>query len=82
MKKVNNTKKYPYVFEVVNGIVRGVYKVDKWEKYPEEEGRFRFEGTPAENEIWRRFTNHRIPKDYMKKGMASPVLYSKNKKKK
>lgn len=70
-------KDYPYVFSVTDSIVKEVYKIDKWVKVPDRE-RYAFEGTLAEEEIRNRYVGKRIPEKYCKKGMASPVLFSKN----
>lgn len=67
---------YPYAFSVTGGIVREVYKICQW--IPADEGRYAFNGTVANEEIRKRFVEHRIPDIYNKKGMASPVLFSKN----
>jgi hypothetical protein len=70
-------KEYPYVFSVTDGIVEEVYRVERWEPVS---GRSRYEffGHPAPDEIRERFVKKRIPDYYRKKGMASPVLFSKN----
>ena len=76
--KVNleKIKEYTYCFAVLNGVVREVYKVQKWQ--PDSlgrTGRSEFFGEEAESDIRNRFVNKRIPEKYRKKGMASPVLY-------
>lgn len=70
-------KEYPYVFSVTGGIVREVYQVDRW-ILTDENGRYAFEGHIADESIRQRFVDKRIPDMYSKKGMASPVLFSKN----
>ena len=70
-------EEYPYVFSVTDGIVKEVYKVHSWTKSAKAEGRYEFNGEIAK-EIRDRFVDKRIPERYMKKGMASPVLFSKN----
>lgn len=67
---------FPYVFSVTGGIVREVYAIERW--LPADEGRYAFEGKIAPQEIRERFIGLRIPDKYSKKGMASPVLFSKN----
>ncbi len=70
-------EEYPYVLSVTDGVVKAVYKVHNW--YPSERvGRYGFNGELAPIEIWDMFIDKRIPARYMKKGMASPVLFSKN----
>lgn len=76
--KVNlgKVKEYKYCFAVLNGVVRNVYVVNKWQQDSKgREGRCEFFGEEAEEEIRKRFVNKRIPEKYRKKGMASPVLY-------
>lgn len=70
-------KEYPYVFSVTGGIVREVYQIDRW-ILTDENGRYAFEGRIADESIRQRFVDKRIPDMYSKKGMASPVLFSKN----
>ncbi len=72
-----STTEYPYVFSVTNGIVKEVYKVHDW-YLVEDRKRYAFNGELASKEILDRFVNKRIPDKYVKKGMASPVLLSKN----
>ncbi len=69
--------KYPYVFSVINGVVRAVYKVKNWSliTYGESVGRYEFFGEEAPTEISSRFVGKIIPEYYRKKGMASPVVY-------
>lgn len=71
-------KEYPYVFSVTGGIVREVYQLDRW-ILTDEGGRYAFEGHVADESIRQQFVDKRIPDIYSKKGMASPVLFSKNK---
>ena len=71
-----NIEKYPYVFSVSDGIVREVYRVNEWHLNEYRE-RKEFTGSVAPKEIRERFVGKRIPEYYSKKGMASPVLYSK-----
>ena len=74
--RIPNTKKYPYVFSVTNGIVKEVYSVDEW--YDAGEGRIAFNGKVVEETIRNKYVDHKIPEYYRKKGMASPFLKSKN----
>lgn len=76
--KPRSTDEYPYVFSCTDGIVREVYKIKEWYSV-EETSRYAFHGETADNQIRERFINKRIPATYIKKGMASPVLFSKNK---
>lgn len=66
---------YPYVFSVTNGVVREVYKIKSWIKNND---RCRFDGEIAESYIREQYINKKIPKCYKQKGMASPILLSKN----
>jgi hypothetical protein len=72
-----NAKKHPYVLSVIDGVVKEVYKVEKWNLVNDGRGRYEFEGQVAEPEIRNIFLEHRIPQKYRKRGQASPVLYSK-----
>ena len=67
---------YPYAFSVTGGIVREVYAIERW--LPADEGRYAFEGRVAPKAIRDRFAGFRIPGESCKKGLASPVLFSKN----
>ncbi len=73
-----DVKEYPYAFSVTEGVVKEVYKINEW-YYVEERERYAFNGELAPETIRNRFVGKRIPEYYMKKGMASPVLFSKNK---
>ncbi len=68
-------KKIKIVLAVNNGIVKEVYRVNRWRRNIEEPDRFMFDGVIAEDEIRDQFVNKRIPKNYRVKGMASPLLY-------
>lgn len=72
-----NPDVYPYVLSVTDGIVREVYKVKNWQKADGRGTRLEFVGEKAPKEIEDLFINKRIPEYYSKKGMASPVLFSK-----
>lgn len=72
---LKKASRFKTVLGVVNGIVRGVYKVDHWQLSDVENGRVEFVGEDAPDEIRTYFLNKRIPEQYRKKGMASPVLY-------
>lgn len=73
---LNTAKKYDYVFSVVNGIVREVYKVDRWFQYTS--CRIAFEGKEADaNDPMASYKNKLIPAKYRKKGNANPFLYKK-----
>ncbi len=72
---LNRVQKIPYVLASHNGVIEEVYKVDRWYKAEDVPGRCMFEGTVASDEIRNLFVKKRLPKRYIKKGMASPVLY-------
>ena len=72
---LNRVQKIPYVLASHNGVIEEVYKVDRWYKAEDVPGRCMFEGTVASDEIRNLFVQKRLPKRYIKKGMASPVLY-------
>ena len=73
--RIPDIKKYPYVLSVTDGLVKEVYKVIEWHTKGE---RKEFTGTVAPENIRKTFIGKRIPDYYSKKGMASPVLKSKN----
>ena len=77
--KVEHVRQYKYVFGVIKGIVRGVYCVDEWRLVTEGKsvGRYEFFGYDAPTEIANRFIGKRIPPQYSKPGLASPVLFKK-----
>ena len=75
--KPRSISEYPYVFSVTDGIVKEVYKINDW-YFTEDRQRYAFNGEIAPSEIRDRFVNKRILDNYIKKGMASPVLFSKN----
>ena len=72
---LKKASRFKTVLSAVNGIVRGVYKVDRWQLSDVENGRVEFVGEDAPDEMRTYFLNKRIPEQYRKKGMASPVLY-------
>lgn len=71
----NRIKKIPYVLASLNGVIVDVFEVERWYESPDVPGRCMFDGKQAPKKIRDIFLNKRIPKQYMKKGMASPVLY-------
>lgn len=73
--RIPNKDRYPYVLSVTDGLVKEVYKVKEWH---EQGDRKEFTGEVAPDEIRNIFIDKRIPDYYAKKGMASPVLKSKN----
>lgn len=68
-------EKIPYVLASHNGVIADVFEVEKWYEADECPGRYMFDGIQAPEEIRKLFVNKRLPKHYVKKGMASPVLY-------
>ena len=72
-RKLLNENTVPYVFAVINGIIKGVYKVNEWYLVPELNGRLAFNGEIA-SEL-EDFIDKRIPVEYRRKGQASPTLY-------
>ncbi len=73
--KPKDIREYPYVLSVTNGVVNEVYRIVEWIKVGE---RFEFNGKKAEKGIRDNFVGKKIPAIYRKRGLASPVLYSKN----
>ncbi|MGN0594444.1 MAG: LEM-3-like GIY-YIG domain-containing protein [Hominimerdicola sp.] len=72
---LNRINKIPYVLASHNGVIIDVFKVDSWYNAPDCPGRCMFDGKQASEEVRNLFVNKRLPNHYMKKGMASPVLY-------
>lgn len=75
--KLDKAKKYKYVISAVNGVVKGVYEVDRWYVATNRAPRIAFDGHKADPAIWDELVGKRVPDKYRKKGMASPTLYSK-----
>ncbi|WP_455526909.1 LEM-3-like GIY-YIG domain-containing protein [Huintestinicola sp.] len=75
--KVNYNRiiKIPYVLASNNGVVVDVFQAEKWYESEDCPGRYMFDGKQAPKEIRALFVNKRLPKHYIKKGLASPVLY-------
>lgn len=69
---LKKAEKYNYVFAVINGIVREVYKVNRW--YQHNSDRIAFEGVPATDHM-ASFKNKLIPAKYRKKGASNPFIY-------
>ena len=64
--------KVEMVAAVVNGVIKKVYKVNKWYQV-KESGRFAFEGKEIINS---KYLNKRIPDEYRRRGMANPNIYT------
>lgn len=69
LKKARN---YHYVFAVINGVVKEIYKVNNWFQYSQD--RIAFEGEPA-NGLILNCKNKLVPQKYIKRGMSNPFLY-------
>lgn len=72
---LSRIKKIRYVLASNNGVVVDVFTAEEWYEAKEMPGRYMFDGKQAPEDIRQLFVNKRLPKHYMKKGMASPVLY-------
>ena len=77
--KLDQIDNYQYCFAVLNGVVRGVYKINEWHECPAVKGRYEFTGEEADD-IKNDFIDKRIPQKYRERGMANPVLYSDSEK--
>lgn len=77
--KVERARQCPYVFSVVNKIVRAVYKVHSWKLVTSGElaGRYEFFGEEAAPEISNQFVGKIIPDYYRVAGNASPIQYKR-----
>ena len=71
---VERAKTYDYVLGVIDGIVKGVYKVKEW-KQVKDTNRYEFEREDIETEVVNYFINKRIPDEYTKKGSSNPIQY-------
>lgn len=71
---VERAKTYDYVLGVIDGIVKGVYKVKEW-KQVKDTNRYEFEREDIETEVVNYFINKRIPDEYTKKGSPNPIQY-------
>lgn len=72
LNRINNIQ---YVLASLNGVVIDVFEAKKWYYTPDIPERCMFDGRQAPDNIRKLFVNKRLPSKYMKKGMASPVLY-------
>ena len=72
---LSRVQKIPYVLAVKNGIVVEVFKVQQWYRSDMVPDRCMFDGVIAPEDIRNRFKDKRLPGKYIKKGMASPILY-------
>lgn len=72
---LNRIKNIKYVLASCNGVIVDVFEAERWYAVPDVPDRCMFDGKQASDEIRNLFINKRLPKHYMKKGMASPVLY-------
>lgn len=78
--KLENAQKFKYVFSVIDGIVREVYKVQRWYQYDDTQ-RIAFDGSPVEkDDPMAQYKNKRIPEYYRTKGSANPFQYKKGSK--
>lgn len=75
---VDRAKTYDYVLGVIDGIVRGVYKVKEW-RQTKNSNRYEFYRDEIEPNVEEYFINKQIPSCYTKKGSSNPIQYSKNK---
>ena len=86
--KMDKTRanKAEFVLAVVNGLIVGVFKPNKWmnatpENFPGTtlvNGRIGFEGVEATEKISNLYMRKILPKEYRKKGAANPVKYIEN----
>jgi hypothetical protein len=65
-----------YVLGVVDGVVKGVFKITSGWKRCNDSKRCFFDGEEAEDAVKKIFLNHKIPSKYIKKGSSNPILYS------
>lgn len=76
---LQNAQVHKYILVSLYGEVIAIYKNIKWFKSPTEPDRWEFEANEANKLedalIIERYLNKRLPGRYIKKGMASPILY-------
>lgn len=75
-----------YILAIAYGEIVGVFIADQWklatlENFPEypniaAEGRFGFIGRDAPKDVVQSYLFKKIPSEYRKKGMASPIRYN------
>lgn len=72
----NRANRCQYAIGVVDGIVKGVYKIKEWKESEDCNGRYEFEKEEdVPKEIYDNFYNKRIPDKYTRKGCANPIRY-------
>lgn len=77
--KVNPRRKPEYAFSVYDGVVRAVYRIERWEPVPLDEhvgrmkGRWRFhgvrDGAMEERYVWKDISTYLLP------GAQNPIRY-------
>lgn len=76
-----NAARHKYILVGLYGEVIAIYKNSKWFKSPTEPDRWEFEAEevnkPEDSQIIERYLHKSLPERYVKKGMASPILYQK-----
>lgn len=82
--RYDNVIRYKYVLAVIKGYVKEVYRVDEWHQakqwehdFKDVSNRYEFVGSVASEDIRQKWIGKLIPEYYRKKGMASPVVFSK-----
>lgn len=68
----------------IKGYVKEVYRVDEWYQaeqwdsdFKNVSNRYEFVGNVAPDDVRQKWIGKLIPEHYRKKGMASPVIFSK-----
>ena len=74
----NKVQKCPYVFVVLEDVVKGVFKVDEWYVTPEFDNRIAFKGARVPDLEEEYVNKTKIPDYYKLKGSINPVQYGKN----
>ena len=78
-------RKAELILAVIQGLIVGVFVANEWlsatvENFPgtisDRTGRWGFVGSPAPDEIAKKYLRHRIPKEMRKPGAANPVKYT------
>ena len=71
--RLNPRRDPDYAFAIHGGVVRGVFRIDRWEPGVQP-GRWMFEGT-ADDEMERRYVGQDVS-EYFPPGAANPVQYA------
>lgn len=77
-------EKAEVILAVVQGVIKGAFKADKWLSATSEnfsgretvDGRYGFVGSTAPQEILDLYVGKRLPEDFRKRGASNPIKYT------